>query len=485
MIVSANAKKLKNNLENMINTDNKNYFYSTRKKQPKIEMLLAIKSIILTLLFNLKSVSDILVYLNNADSKFSVSDTTLMKFLNEYAQDEYILTQKVRYFYYKINRIEELRKSTSDYKEIFRKLNLSGKINAYTTLVLTVEDFEFFWNNYYLKELKSEGVESYEELNHKRHSQHKNPLEIIDEIYKSKQQNRAQKEIIDIDTDTDKKEVKESIVEKKTKEPVTAHQNIILDEDAEDEPAINELGILEKIYPRDAQFNGYKLDLNASYSLTHKNAKSEFSKNLRKLIEKPLKDIPYKFEILDTYRFKNTYKPITFIGMRDEAIEEREIKLDLMRPLASIDDVDEVDFKNYKEQIIIHQDYECAGTPLTNMTGFRLDYETEKPLEKFIYLDNIEFIHFIDLTSLNFVEGQAIVTNRDEERRGGAGFDLFRYYKGEIYFVSKFDTLLDYSPSIVDYIQSNFAFSATQKLKDLEWNYMKYNIELFKAGIKR
>ena len=472
MIVSANAKKLKNNLENMINTDNKNYFYSTRKKQPKIEMLLAIKSIILTLLFNLKSVSDILVYLNNADSKFSVSDTTLMKFLNEYAQDEYILTQKVRYFYYKINRIEELRKSTSDYKEIFRKLNLSGKINAYTTLDLTVEDFEFFWNNYYLKELKSEGVESYEELNRKRHSQHKNPFEIIDEIYKSKQQNTVQKETIDTNTDK-KEELKKPLVEEKTEEPVAAQKNIILDEDAEDEPAINEIGLLEKIYPRGAQFNGYELDLNACYSLTHKNAKSKFSKNNRKIIEKPLKDIPYKFEILDTYRFKNTYEPINFIGMRDEAIKEREIKLDLLRPLASIDDVDEVDFKNYKEQIIIHQDYECAGTPLTSMSGFRLDYRTEKPLEKFIYLENIEFIHFIDLSSLNLVEGQAIVTNRDEERRGGAGFDLFRYYKGEIYFVSSFDTLLHYSPSIVDYIQSNFAFSATQKLKDLEWNYMK------------
>jgi len=173
----------------------------TRKKQPKIEMLLTIKDIILTLLFNLKSVSDILVYLNNADAKFSVSDTTLMKFLKEYAYDEYILTQKVRYFYYNINRIEELRKSNSDYKEIFRKLNLSGKINGKTTLDLTVEDFEFFWNNYYLKELKSEGVESYEELNRKRHSQHKDPLEIINKIYKSKQQNRTQKEIIDTDTD--------------------------------------------------------------------------------------------------------------------------------------------------------------------------------------------------------------------------------------------------------------------------------------------
>ena len=197
MIVSAAAEKLKNNLENMVDTDSKNCFDNTREKQPKIEMLLAIKSIILTLLFNLKSVSDILVYLNNADSKFSVSDTTLMKFLKEYAYDEYILTQKVRYFYYKINRIEDLRKSTSDYKDIFYKLNLSGKINAYKTLDLTVEDFEFFWNSYYLKELKSEGVESYEELNRKKYCDNRDPLEIIDEIYKSKQKNNLQKETID------------------------------------------------------------------------------------------------------------------------------------------------------------------------------------------------------------------------------------------------------------------------------------------------
>jgi len=66
-----------------------------------------------------------------------------------------------------------------------------------------------------------------------------------------------------------------------------------LDEDAEDEPVINEIGLLEKIYPREARYGGYDLDLNASYSLSHRNANSTFSKNLRKLIEKPLKDIPY------------------------------------------------------------------------------------------------------------------------------------------------------------------------------------------------
>ena len=472
-------------LQNVMNLDTNLYKNATKRKRPKIEALLSIKDIIITLLFKLYPVSEILSYLNHADAKFSVSDTTLMKFLKEYAYDKYILTQKVRYFYYKLNRIEELRKTTSDYKDIFYKLNLSGKINAYTTLDLTVEDFEFFWNSYYLKELKSEGVESYEELNRKKYCDNRDPLEIIDEIYKSKQKNNLQKETIDTNINTYKNDTKKSFTKEKVEEPVAVQQNIILNKDAEDEPAINEIGLLEKIYPRGAQSSGYKLDLNACYSLTHDNAKSEFSKNVRKIIEKPLKDIPYKFEILDTYRFKNTYEPISFIGMRDEDIKEREIKLDLLRPLASIDDVDEVDFKNYKEQIIVHQDYECAGTPLTSMSGFRLDYKTEKPLEKFIYLENIEFIHFIDLSSLNLVEGQAIVTNRDEERRGGAGFDLFRYYKGEIYFVSSFDTLLHYSPSIIDYIQSNFAFSATQKLKDLEYNYIKYNIELFKAGIKK
>ena len=226
----------------------------SRKKQPKIEALLSIKDIITAFLFKLYPISEILFYLNNADAKFSVSNTTLMKFLKEYAYDEYILTQKIRYFYYNINRIEELRKSTTDYKKIFYKLNLSGKINAYRVLDLTIEDFEIFWNDYYLKELKNMGVESYEELNRKRYCKHRDPLEIINEINKSKQQNTTQKEIID--TDTDKEEVKEPLVEEKTKEPVAAQHNIILDEDAEDEPAINEIGLLEKIYPEDANKKG-------------------------------------------------------------------------------------------------------------------------------------------------------------------------------------------------------------------------------------
>jgi len=152
MNVLQNFTKLKNNFQNIINENSKkNYFDASKKKRPKIEMLLSIKDGIIELLLNLYSISDILVYINHADPKYSVSDTTLMKFLKEYAYDEYIISQKVRYFYYKINRIEELKESFSDYKDIYNKLNLSGKINGKTTLDLTLEDFEFFWNNYYLK----------------------------------------------------------------------------------------------------------------------------------------------------------------------------------------------------------------------------------------------------------------------------------------------------------------------------------------------
>lgn len=472
--ILANSEKLKNNLQNIIDADMNLSLDNGQRKKPKTEMLLSLKDIIITMLFKLYPVSEILAYINHVDAKFSVSDTTLMNFLKEYAYEEYILTQKTRYFCYKINSIDKLKAETNNYEEIFNRLDLSGKINGKTTLDLTLEDFEFFWKNYYVNVLEKEGVNTYAELNYKRHSK---PHKFLKDV---KINNTSV-------TPADKKEEQKRIIKQEAAESVTESSAVqnndveltekeinILNKGIEDYPEINEIGLTEKIIPNRNYTEKYTLDFNAWYALSHTPAQSEKAKKVRELVEKPLKEIPYKFELLDGKRFKNTYKPERLGDLMGDRLYEREKRLKLMDVREDIDDIDAVDFKkDYKEQITIHQERnDILNTPLNMMTEFRIDYYTEEPLEKFVYIDdNIDFIQFMNLSTLNFVEGQAIVTQRDDERRGGAGFDLFRYYKGEIYFVEAFDTLTGYSPSIVHYIESNSAMVVTEKLKKLGYKY--------------
>lgn len=124
-------------------------------RQPKIEYLVSIKSAIVLMLKQLYSVSDQIGLINKFDRKNSVSDTTFVKFLNSHLRDEYLRSKKMRYFSSKLSVIKESieKNQVDDFESQFNSMNLSGKINGNTTILLSVSDYVYFIDNYYNKEL--------------------------------------------------------------------------------------------------------------------------------------------------------------------------------------------------------------------------------------------------------------------------------------------------------------------------------------------
>jgi len=245
---------------------------------------------------------------------------------------------------------------------------------------------------------------------------------------------------------------------------------------------INEIGFREIVVDfleRDLSKKGFSPDLEACYAINHSNASSEQSKRVRKLIEKPLGEINYKFEFFKNCRFKNTYKPINLGALTYAKSKEREKKL-----IKSIFDADYRNlnltdvFREYKNkyQIVVHEKDEYRKIdPLNRMSGFDLDYSTEKPLEKFVFFPNMFLLQIADLSTLNFVDGQAILLNNNPDiRPRSSNYDLYRYHKGELYFVSQIHTSGRYSPALTYYIQENFDMVASAEFKLLDNAYSKF-----------
>lgn len=120
------------------------------KRKTKNEILLKNIQVIKDLLKNLYSISKQLTYISqNNQSNFSVSDTTYVKFLNEYLSKEYQLYKKNLYFKTKLSQIKA---ATLEFKELeaqYMILNFPGYINGNTKLDLNFEDYRYFMKNYY------------------------------------------------------------------------------------------------------------------------------------------------------------------------------------------------------------------------------------------------------------------------------------------------------------------------------------------------
>ncbi len=76
-------------------------------KKTKADILLSNIEVIKDLLKNLYTIPQQLNYIyENTQGKFCVSDTTYMKFLNEYLNDEYTSYKKNLYFKIRISKIK-------------------------------------------------------------------------------------------------------------------------------------------------------------------------------------------------------------------------------------------------------------------------------------------------------------------------------------------------------------------------------------------
>ncbi|PHO13334.1 hypothetical protein CPG38_03820 [Malaciobacter marinus] len=121
-------------------------------KKIKADILLSNIEVIKDLLKNLYTIPQQLNYIyENTEGKFSVSDTTYMKFLNEYLNDEYTRYKKNLYFKIRISKIKAAVKEHPVSEVQFKRLNFDGYINGTTKLNLTVEDYNHFMIKYFEK----------------------------------------------------------------------------------------------------------------------------------------------------------------------------------------------------------------------------------------------------------------------------------------------------------------------------------------------
>ena len=119
-------------------------------KKTKTDILLSNIEVIKDLLKNLYTIPQQLNYIyENTEGKFSVSDTTYMKFLNEHLNDEYTRYKKNLYFKIRISKIKTAVKEHPVSEIQFKRLNFDGYINGTTKLDLTIEDYLLFYNEYY------------------------------------------------------------------------------------------------------------------------------------------------------------------------------------------------------------------------------------------------------------------------------------------------------------------------------------------------
>lgn len=122
------------------------------KRKTKNDILLSNIKVIKTLLINLYTIPKQLAYISqNNKSNFSVSDTTYMKFLNEYLPKEYEQYKKNLYFKTRISKIKEIAKIYTIIEFQFQELNFTGYINGNTKLELTIEDYKHFMIRYLKK----------------------------------------------------------------------------------------------------------------------------------------------------------------------------------------------------------------------------------------------------------------------------------------------------------------------------------------------
>lgn len=119
-------------------------------KKTKADILLSNIEVIKDLLKNLYTIPQQLNYIfENTQGKFSVSDTTYMKFLDEHLNDEYTRYKKNLYFKIRISKIKAAVKEHPVSEVQFKKLNFNGYMNGTTKLYLTIEDYNHFMIRYF------------------------------------------------------------------------------------------------------------------------------------------------------------------------------------------------------------------------------------------------------------------------------------------------------------------------------------------------
>ena len=148
-MLEIDVKKFITRARKLVSEDNRNPLERGARRRPKVDFLQTISELIVLLLDNLFTVSDQVYLLNSIDKKFSVSDTTYVKFLSENLKEEYEHFRKNRLFALNIRKI----KNAIELYPASQLIQFSAVYGSNNSVSL--EDYELFIRNYYSKSAKT------------------------------------------------------------------------------------------------------------------------------------------------------------------------------------------------------------------------------------------------------------------------------------------------------------------------------------------
>ena len=405
------------NISQQINNDTRFFFERAGRKKPKTESLKYLIPSIIELMILLFPFREQLIMLNRTNKKFAVSDTTYYSFLQEYLPNEYMRFKKDTYFSGRISKIKEVLNMGLSYEQQFNFLDFSGKLNGNTVLDLKVEDYIYFIENYYNKD--------------------------INEFYK----------IIDYHSRTHiKSEMNPDFFEKNPIEGVIEFHIDTLVKETTLEDALNSKVLLEAInMPKKVQ-----------------EEKEEVSKNVESEKAQIL-----ECEACESYKIieKGDFKYKLYNTLKDRKVLANE------RGIYKLDIYDDVELGVEKKRFDIVRDFEDLPKELARDKNFiyaDIDLYKKTVNEDFVYLFDVRLFHYLNPDSYGLVNGLLFVVDGAYEYESFSGQKCYRFFNGTLYYIEKMTVGSGFNGLLQDQLVNYGNNNGTRRMVQWRRKYYDY-----------
>jgi hypothetical protein len=425
-----------------ISEDTRFFFERAGRNKPKVEALKYMIPSIIQLMTLLYSFREQLILINRTSKKFGVSDTTYYKFLQDYLPNEYLLFKKNSYFVSKLSRIKNLIDTTNlTYEKQFKALNFSGKLNGHTTLNISIEDYMFFIENYYNKDMNK----FYEKIKYVSRTYIKSELNPDFLNYK------PEMGTINAHIDT---EIKETKLEDILKSNVLLEQIQTKNEISEIKTTINT-----------------EINEDNSKSLVEDTPIIKASKKPRENVKDS------KLEIIENDSSKN-YKVLKKGDLEFKLYNSSEDRKVLIndRGFYSIEVFENVEIEDYVELFPIVENFHDFPEELKNKHEYRWVQRSEQSGaidEPFVAVFHNKYFNYLNPDTYGLCNGLLIVMGAyDNSYRG---YKCYRYYEGVLYYLDIINPVLtNHYHAIFNPINSRITADSTVKSREWRKKYMDY-----------
>lgn len=413
------------NISQQINNDTRFFFERAGKKRPKIDSLKYLIPSIIELMILLFPFREQLKILNRTNKKFAVSDTTYYSFLQEFLPNEYMRFKKNTYFSGRISKIKEVLNMGLSYEQQFKFLDFSGKLNGDTVLDLKVEDYSYFIENYYNKDMN----EFYKKIDYHSRTHIKSEL----------------------NPDFFKKNPIEGVIE--------SHIDTLVKETTL-EDALNSKVLLEAInIPKKVQEDVFK---------NVKEEIQEVSKSVE--VEKPQ---IVEYETCEGYKIieKGDFKYKLYNTLEDRKVLANE------RGLYQLDIYDDVELGVEKKRFDIVRDFEDLPKELARDKNFiyaDIDLYKKTVNEDFVYLFDVRLFHYLNPDSYGLVNGLLFVVDGAYEYESFSGQKCYRFFNGTLYYIEKMTVGSGFNGLLQDQLVNYGNNNGTRRMVQWRRKYYDY-----------